>query len=220
MGTVPVTAASGRIIPVDILDPMRLFENATVTLPDRFGGYTSLIISATLFASINLLSIVGIASAFESEDGIAWYAPRECTAQGTACLAAGLTGSGPVSGSMSRSLVSRMTGTTSRLACAVTAVLWIYCLPLMRVMRDTPKSALAAVIVSAVVKGVMKPKDLLRLGRGREGFVGWGTGLITALTSPTIGFGAGLGLYLMCYVAYGDNGGREKMKTGEKKKTA
>lgn len=50
---------------------------------------------------------------------------------------------------------------------------------------------MSAVIVSAVIKGVVYPKDLLGFG-GTDSVVGWGTAVATALTSPTIGFGAGL----------------------------
>jgi len=49
---------------------------------------------------------MGIASGFETENGIPWSAERECIAQGVACGVAAAVGSAPVSGSMSRSLVS------------------------------------------------------------------------------------------------------------------
>lgn len=41
---------------------------------------------------------------------------------------------------MSRSLVSRMTGATSKMACLITALLWIYMMPYMSVMSPTPKA--------------------------------------------------------------------------------
>lgn len=179
-------------VPIEILSPHRLLESVTSALPLRFGGYPQLLLSATLFAAVNFLSIMGIASGFEADNNIKWSAPRELSAQGVACVVAGLTGSAPVSGSMSRSLVSRMTGTTSQLACIVTALVWIYALPYMSIMSPTPKAALSAVVVSAVVKGVIYPKDLLHMKKGTDQFVGWGTAIVTALTSPTIGFGIGL----------------------------
>jgi MFS superfamily sulfate permease-like transporter len=92
-----------------------------------------------------------------------------------------------------------MTGTTSQLACIVTAVLWIGAMPYVGVlMGPTPKAVLSAVIVSAVLGGVFAPRDLLRYateGRWDDAVVGWGTGLLTAVTSPTLGFAAGLVLY-------------------------
>merc|ERR1712127_1116269 len=141
-------------------------------------------ISATLFAAVNFLSIMGIAGGFEAENGIAWSPPRELISQGVACGVAGITGSAPVSGSLSRSLVSRMAGTTSQFGCMVTAMCWICFLPYMSIMTPTPKAALSAVIVSAVVKGVVVPKDLLKLNTFSDQLVGWGTALATACTSP------------------------------------
>ena len=87
-----------------------------------------------------------------------------------------------------------MTGTTSQMSCLVTALCWIYLLPYMSVMSPTPKAALSSVIVSAVLKSVVMPKDLNKL-TGLDFVAGWGTAIATALTSPTQGFGGGLILY-------------------------
>lgn len=184
----------GKIrVPVEFLDVKSLVLD--VPLVDRFGSYLMLALSASIFAAVNFLSIMGIASGFEAEDGIPWSAEREMIAQGVACGAAAAVGSAPVSGSMSRSLVSRMTGTTSQLCCFVTALCWIYLLPYMSIMTPTPKAALSSVIISAVVRSVVIPKDLNTL-TGLDFVVGWGTGIATVLTSPTQGFGAGLVLFL------------------------
>jgi len=118
-------------VPVEFLDVKALITD--VPLVERFGGsYLKLAItgkieletqlandktppltttfpslpSAGLFAAVNFLSIMGIASGFEAEDNIPWSAEREMIAQGIACGAAAAVGSAPVSGSMSRSLVS------------------------------------------------------------------------------------------------------------------
>lgn len=181
----------GFTLPVELLDIQKILDAPIV---EQFGSYPLLMVSATLFAAVNFLSIMGIASGFESENGIAWSAPRECIAQGVSCGVAALVGSAPVSGSMSRSLVSRMSGTTSQMACMLTALIWIFMLPYMSIMTPTPKAALSAVIVSAVVKSVCVPKDLSKL-TGLDFFTGWATGIITAVTSPTLGFGLGLVIY-------------------------
>lgn len=177
-------------LPVEIVDVRGLI---TVPITERCfaNSWIMLMISASLFAAVNFLSIMGIASGFEAENDIPWSAPRELMAQGVSCIVASAVGSAPVSGSMSRSLVSRMTGTTSQMACLVTALFWIYLLPYMSIMSPTPKASLSAVIVSAVLKTVLVPKDLLKL-QGLDAVIGWSTGITTALTSPTIGFGAGL----------------------------
>lgn len=185
---------NGKIrFPVEILDIKELVTDFTIV--EQFGSWIMLLVSATLFSAVNFLSIMGIASGFEAEDNIPWSAPRELIAQGVSNFAAAAVGSAPVSGSMSRSLVSRMTGTTSQMACLFTAIFWIYLLPYMGIMSPTPKAALSAVIVSAVVKGVCMPKALMKM-TGFEAIVGWFTGVLTCFTSPTIGFGGGLVLYL------------------------
>lgn len=51
--------------------------------------------------------------------------------------------------------------------------------------------ALSAVIVSAVVKNVVMPTKLLQL-KGTDSLVGIVTAFVTAITSPTIGFGCGV----------------------------
>jgi MFS superfamily sulfate permease-like transporter len=206
VGEIPVLDSDAGIslfggllyLPVEFLDVRKLIME--VPLVDCFGGsWPMLALSATLFAGVNFLSIMGIASGFESEDGIPWNAQRELIAQGVSCGVAAAVGSAPVSGSLSRSLVSRMTGTTSQLACIVTALCWIYMQPYMSIMSPTPKAALSAVIVSAVLKGVAIPKDLIKL-TGLDFVVGWATGIVTAVTSPTQGFGIGLVLYFVLSV--------------------
>lgn len=223
VGEIPVVASgvsiAGILIPVEFLNvPKILTDTTTTALVGQFGGsYLQLAISCTLFAAVNFLSIMGIASGFETEDGITWSAAREFVSQGVACGVAAAVGSAPVSGSLSRSLVSRMTGTTSQLACLVTALCWIMLQPFMRVMRPTPKAALSAIIVSAVVQGVLIPKDLLRLEGIRNNLVGWGTGLATIATSPTQGFGIGLILYVVTTPLAEKP---QQLKQKEKKKTA
>jgi len=186
-------------IPVELMDVKALLD---VPIAERCfdGSMVKLFITAAIFSGVNFLSIVGIASGFESDNGVAWSAPRELIAQGVSNLAAGAVGSAPVSGSMSRSLVSRMTGASSQFGCIVTALLWIYMMPYMSIMSPTPKAALSAVIVSAVVKNVVMPKKILAL-KGTDFVVGVATAAVTAITSPTIGFGVGCVIYVVINIA-------------------
>lgn len=61
----------GLRIPVEFVSiPKLVYE---VPLVERFGGsWVMLAVSSSIFAGVNFLSIMGIASGFESEDGIAW----------------------------------------------------------------------------------------------------------------------------------------------------
>jgi len=201
VGEIPIMDADAGIaipgtdfkIPIELLDYQKLLD---APVADRMGGWPALAITSLLFAGVNFLSIMGISSGFESENGIEWSPPRGLIAQGVGCGVAAMVGSAPISGSMSRSLVSRMTGATSQLACIFTACIWILAMPYMSVMSPTPKAALSSVIVSAVLKSVVIPKSLLGL-KGIDSAVGWGTAILTAMTSPTLGFGAGLVLYVV-----------------------
>lgn len=180
-------------IPIEIMNVNHLLN---VPIAERCfdGSLVKLLIAATIFSGVNFLSIVGIASGFESDNNVTWSPRRELFAQGVSNLAAGAVGSAPVSGSMSRSLVSRMTGATSKLACISTALLWIYMMPYMSIMSPTPKAALSAVIVSAVVENVVMPRKILAL-EGTDFIVGVATAVATAITSPTMGFGVGCAIY-------------------------
>ena len=188
-------------VPIELMDVKELLN---VPIAERcFGGSTlKLFITAAIFAGVNFLSIVSIASGFEMDNDVPWSAPRELISQGVSNLAAGGVGSAPVSGSMSRSLVSRMTGASSQLACIVTALLWIYMMPYMSILSPTPKAALSAVIVSAVLTNVVMPKKILAL-KGTDFIVGVGTAATTAVTSPTIGFGVGCVIYIVTKVVSG-----------------
>jgi sulfate permease, SulP family len=184
---------AGIRLPVEFLNISKLITE--VPLVQQFGNsYIMLAVSSCIFAGVNFLSIMGITSGFEQEDCIAWSAERELVAQGASNVMAAAVGSAPVSGSLSRSLVSRITGTTSQMACLVTALCWIFLQPYMSIMSPTPKAALSAVIVSAVLKGVVNPQDLLNMN-GLDAVIGWSTGVVTAVTSPTQGFGFGLVLF-------------------------
>jgi len=204
VGEIPSVGSDGGIslgpinIPVELKDVKALLN---VPIAERCfdGSMVKLFITAAIFSGVNFLSIVGIASGFESDNNVPWSAPRELISQGVSNLAAGAVGSAPVSGSMSRSLVSRMTGASSKMACIVTALLWIYMMPYMSVMSPTPKAALSAVIVSAVVKNVVVPKKILAL-KGNDFIVGVATAAATAITSPTLGFGAGCVMFAIISV--------------------
>ena len=199
----------GIQLPIKIQSYEHLLFNVPIT--SRFNdSYLYLFITACIFSAINFLSVVGIASGFESENGVAWSPSRELVSQGVACGVAGMTGSAPVSGSLSRSLVSRMAGTTSQFGCMVTAMCWICFLPYMSIMTPTPKAALSAVIVSAVVKGVVVPKDLLKLNTFSDQLIGWGTALATACTSPTLGFGSGILLSTVVFIFQKVFGSKQK----------
>jgi hypothetical protein len=64
------------------------------------------------------------------------------------------------------------------------------------------------VIISAVIKSVVFPTDLMNM-KGTDLIVGWGTGIGTAVTSPTIGFG--IGLFLVAITSMFKSSKKEKI---------
>merc|ERR1719454_1567315 len=66
-------------------------------------------------------------------------------------------------------------------------------------LAPTPKAVLAAVVLAAVLPGVVRPKDVLKL-RGTDALVAWTTAAASCAWDPTVGFGAGLAAYASCAV--------------------
>lgn len=188
-----------RLISVPLIE--RSFEGSIITL----------FVTATVFSCVNYLSIVAISSGFEKDNNVPWNPNRELIAQGVSNVVSGLVGGAPVSGSMSRSLICRMTGATSRLACIVTSLIWIYMMPYMSIMSYTPNAALSAVIVSAVLINVINPTKLLSLC-GIDFIVGLGTAFVSAIVNPTMGFVLGCVLHYSIHMGM-DTKKKTKAKT-------
>ena len=105
----------------------------------------------------------------------AWSPDRELAAQGVASVASGAFRGGPCGASLSRSMLARLTGATSRAAGFVHGVAAISLLPYAGALAATPKAALAAVVLAAVGPGVARPKGVLAL-RGSEAGARHGVG--------------------------------------------
>ena len=151
-------------------------------------SWAALAKSSVVFAAVDFLQSVSVCSAFEAENGHAWscaeighawsstdrinptqaWSPdRELAAQGVASVASGAFRGGPCGASLSRSMLARLTGATSRAAGFVHGVAAILLLPYAGALAATPKAALAAVVLAAVGPGVARPKGVLAL-RGSE----------------------------------------------------
>ena len=76
-------------IPIEVVDIYNLLTEVPIAERCFDGSYVKLFVTAAIFSGVNFLSIVGIASGFEAENGVMWSAPRELIAQGVSNLAAG-----------------------------------------------------------------------------------------------------------------------------------
>lgn len=164
------------------------WEMPWAELAERLGGWPWAVGSATAFAAVNFLAIVSVVEAGPLG--------REMFGQGIGCVISGMAGSAPVGGSLSRSLVAKMTGASSPLAGLVNGLVTLTLAwpSIAGLLAPTPKAILAAVVLAAVLPQVLYPKDVLRLG-GQAALVAWTTAAVSALVDPTKGFGAGLALH-------------------------
>lgn len=78
-------------VPIEVVDIRKLLLEVPIAERCFDGSMVKLFMTAAIFSGVNFLSIVGIASGFEAENGVAWSAPRELIAQGVSNLAAGET---------------------------------------------------------------------------------------------------------------------------------
>ena len=127
----------------------------SLTLP--WGDLPSLLVPGAVIALVGFAEPASIARAFAAEERTLWNADRELVSQGTANLAAGLTGGFPVGGSFSRSSLNRLAGARTRWSGAVTGLTVLAFLPFAAALEPLPRAVLGAIVVVAVA-------GLLRLG--------------------------------------------------------
>jgi len=168
------------------------WEMPWAALMERLGGVIPALLSAAAFASVDFLGIVSVA------DNVPLG--RELFGQGIGCLVSGVAGSAPVGGSLSRSLVAKMTGASSPVAGFVAglATMALAAPALAGLLAPTPKAILAAVVLAAVLPSVVYPKDMMAF-KGRSAIVGWSTTACTVLADPTKGFVAGLIVHILLH---------------------
>lgn len=166
---------------------------------ERLGGWTSACTSAMTFAAVDFLAIVSIqAEVCPSGD---WSTARELAGQGIACIVSGIAGGGPVGGSLSRSMVAKMTGAASPLMGFVSGLTTIALTAHAAgvLLSPIPQAVLAAIVLAAVLPSVMHPKDLIKLG-GKDAAVAWLTVAGSVLVDPMTGFIFGVAVYVLLHV--------------------
>jgi SulP family sulfate permease len=141
----------------------------SIVVPDlEFVGNN---IAVILTAAVGLLLIgfsqtAGDAKAFASKHGYRVDIDQESTAQGVCNIGAGFLQGIPVSTSLSASSLNDEAGAKSQLASLVTgAAVVLTLLFLAPLFSDLPKPVLAALIIQAVVNGMMNVAEMSRLRR-------------------------------------------------------
>ncbi|MEL7368598.1 MAG: solute carrier family 26 protein [Myxococcota bacterium] len=150
----------------------------------------TLLPSAMVIALIGFVESVSVANTFAAKNRYAIDANQELIALGAANLGGAVFQGYPVAGGFSRSAVHAQAGARTPLALIVTAVVvaiaLIYLTPLFYFL---PKAALAAVILTAVIKliDVTHVQYLWRVKRDDLALL-----VLTFVTTLTVGIGLGL----------------------------
>lgn len=157
---------------------------------------------AALIGLVGYLEGISIAQVLARRHRHEVKANRELIAIGLANLAAALTHSMPVAGSLSRSVVSDAAGARSRFAGVIAALLVMGSSVVLAPMLETlPRAVLAAIIIVAVLR-LFDFQGFLRVWRyDRADGMAWAvTALGVLAVGAEAGFVAGLGLSLMLYI--------------------
>ena len=159
-------------------------------VPNLIGG-------AILVVVIGLLEVMTVTAAAERSSGQRTDLNGELIGQGMASLTAGVNGSFPVSGSLSRSSLNTLAGARTGLSSVFSGILVIFTLLFLTpLLKPLPYPALAAAIVMAVA-ALVRPQDLINAFRIRrlDGCAGLITFLVTIIAAPdmTLGIACGVG---------------------------
>lgn len=133
----------------------------SLSLDLPWGDVGVLLVPAIVIALVGFVEPASIARTYASAKRERWSANQEFVSQGVANLAAGLSGAFPVGGSFGRSSLNERAGAQTRWSGLITGVAMLAFLPFAGALETLPRTALAAVVVSAAV-------GLIRLDRIRS----------------------------------------------------
>ena len=130
---------------------------------DEFG---TIVVAALAVLLIGFSQTAGDARMFASRHGYRVDVDQETVAQGLANVGSGLVQGMPVSTSLSASSLSDSSGARTQMASIVTGIVVVLTLFVFApLFSDLPKPVLAAIIIDAVVFGMMDVAELRRLRR-------------------------------------------------------
>jgi sulfate permease, SulP family len=162
-----------------------------------FAELPAVLVGGAVIALVGFAEAASISRQFAIEERTRWDADREFVGQGTANLAAGLTGGFPVGGSFSRSSINRLAGARSAWSGAITGLAVLAFIPAAGVLADLPSAVLGAVVIAAVAP-LIRISPIVRLWRvSRPQFlVAAGTFGATLALTPRVDRGVLIGIGL------------------------
>ena len=156
-----------------------------------------LIVPAFVIALLGFAEASSIARTYAALDRKRWDANQEFNSQGVANLAAGLLGGFPVGASFSRSALNRLAGAKTNMSGLVTGLAVCAFLPFGFLLAPLPQSALAAIVIVAVVP-LIRIDSIVEIGKlSRPQFAITLTAFVLTLTfAPHVEWGiiAAIGL--------------------------
>lgn len=158
------------------------------------------VVPAFLLTIIGFLQSIAVSLRFSEKRGYLLRPSQELNALGISHIVSSFFSSFDATGGFSRTAVSASVGTVSQFSSLVTTLgTLISLLALAPLFYYLPKSALAAIIISAVIP-LIDPEAYVRLwkvGQKIDMFVGLGTAAVTFFVTAQIGIGVGVGVSLL-----------------------
>ena len=177
------------------------FPQLSIDLPwDKF---RELIIPAIVIALVGFAEPAAIARTMATQNRQPWSVDKEFISQGMANIASGISGSFPVGGSFSRTMINFKAGGQTRWSGAITGLTVLAFLPMISTLAPLPRTVLAAIVISAVIS-LIDVRSLYRilLTSPAQGSVGWITFGLTLILTPRVdiavlvGIGLGVAVHL------------------------
>jgi sulfate permease, SulP family len=177
------------------------FPHLSIDLP--WGKFRELIIPAIVIALVGFAEPASIARTMATQNRQTWSVNKEFISQGMANVATSLSGSFPVGGSFSRTMINFKAGGQTRWSGAITGLVVFAFLPMLPLLSPLPRSVLAAIIISSVIYLIdIRALYRILLTSPAQGSVGWITFALTLFLSPRVdiavlvGIGLGIAVHL------------------------
>jgi high affinity sulfate transporter 1 len=158
------------------------------------------VVPAFLLTIIGFLQSIAVTLRFSEKRGYTVRPSQELNALGLAHIVCSFFSSFDVTGGFSRTAVSAGVGTVSQFSSLVSTLgVLISILALTPIFYYLPKSALAAIIISAVIP-LIDPEAYVRywkVGQRIDFWVALGTAIVTFGVTAQIGIGVGVGVSLI-----------------------
>lgn len=159
--------------------------------------FRELIIPAIVIALVGFAEPAAIARTMATQNRQPWSVDKEFISQGMANIASAISGSFPVGGSFSRTMINFKSGGKTPWSGAITGLTILAFLPLVSTLAPLPRAVLAAIVISAVISliDLRALYQILRNSRP-QGCVAWGTFALTLFLTPRIDIAVLVGIGL------------------------